>query len=314
VGAPFDDGDGNATDDGLDRGRAFFFYGSRVPDGIPDVTFTGLEDGSQFGFAVASAGDINHGGADDLAVGAPFDDGDGNTTDEGTDRGRVFVFYGGVALDAVPDLELTGDEDGAEFGAAVAPAFDVSGDRIDDLLVGAPLHDAGGGDGADRGEAYVYFGADVPDTVPDVVVSGDTNGGAFGASLSRARDVNGDGGGDFIVGAPLEDPGALTDAGSAYLFFGGAVLDDVPDLVLEGTETGAQFGAVVASPGDFDGGGRDLVIGAPLDDGDGDASDDGLDRGSAFVYFGGSGVLDGVPDAIVDGTQDGARAATAIAN
>lgn len=313
VGAPLDDGDGNATEDGLDRGRAFFYYGSPIPDGIADATFTGPEDGSQFGFAVASAGDINDGGADDIAVGAPLDDDDGNASEDGLDRGRVYVFYGGSALDAVPDLTLAGDEDGAEFGAAVAPVFDVDADGIDDLLVGAPLHDAGAGPGADRGEAYVFFGGSTPDTVADITIGGSTDGGAFGSSVSRAGDVDEDGEWDFVVGAPLEDPAALADAGSAYLFLGGAAVDDVPDLVLDGAEAGGNFGATVAGPGDVDGNGRDLIIGAPGDDADGNATDDALDRGRTFVFSGGA-ALDDAADAIVNGPQDGGLAGTGIAD
>jgi hypothetical protein len=314
VGAPLDDGDGNTTDEGTDRGRAFFFFGSFAPDGVADLTFTGPEAGSHFGAAVESAGDLNNGGAEDIAIGAPLDDGDDNATNEGDDRGRVYVFGGGVALDAVPDLILTGDENGAHFGAAVAPVLDVNGDGIDDLLVGAPEHDAGGGSGADRGRAYVFFGASTPDAVPDVTISGTVNDGALGASVSRAGDANGDGIRDFIVGAPQENPGGLAEAGRAYLFFGGASVDGVADLTLAGAEAGAHFGATVAGPGDVNGGGRDLLVGAPQDDADGNATDDGLDRGSVFVFYGGPGVLDAASDAVVDGAQDGGELGTAIGN
>jgi hypothetical protein len=312
VGAPRDDGDGNAIDDTTDRGRAFFYRGSFTPDGIEDATFTGPEIGSQFGFAVASAGDLNNGGADDIAIGAPLDDDDGNANQDGDDRGRVYVFFGGSVLDAIPDLTLAGDQDGAEFGTAVAPVFDVNGDGVDDLLVGAPLHDAGGAAGADRGEAYVYFGG-APDAIADVTVRGTTNDGALGASVSRAGDVDGDGERDFIVGAPLEDPAALTDAGSAYLFLGGATVDGIADLAFDGGEVDGQFGATVAGPGDLDGGGRDLFIGAPLDDADGNASDNNLDRGRVFVFSGGA-TLDDTPDATISGAQDDGLAGAAIGN
>jgi FG-GAP repeat len=314
VGAPFDDGDGNTTEDGLDRGRAFFFFGGFTPDNVVDLTFTGTENKARFGAAVDSAGDINNGAAEDIAVGAPFDDGDGNTSDSGADRGRVFVFFGGNNLDTTPDLTLNGDQDDAHFGAALAPALDVNNDGIDDLLVGAPLHDAGGGGGADRGRAYVFFGANTPDATADVTISGTVDGGQLGAAVSRAGDVNNDNRLDFIVGAPFEDPNARVDAGSAYLFFGGPAVDNVFDLAFDGAEAGARFGASVAGPGDFNGGARDVIIGAPLDDADGNATDDDDDRGSAFLFSGGAGVLDSIDDAIVDGTLDGARAATAIAN
>ncbi len=314
VGAPLDDGDGNTTDDSIDRGRAFFHYGSFAPDAIADATFTGSEAGAQFGFVVSSAGDINGGGADDIAVGAPFDDGDGNTTDDTDDRGRVYVFFGGSVLDAFPDVTLTGDENGAQFGTAVAAVFDVNNDNVDDLLVGAPFHNAGGGSGADRGEAYVFFGSNPVDPTADITMSGSTDDGSFGASVSRAGDADGDGERDFIVGAPREEPGGLTEAGSAYLFRGGSGVDDNPDVIFDGFEADAHFGASVAGPGDLDGGGRDLIVGAPLDDADGNATDDGFDRGSVFVFTGGAGLLDNVEEAIIDGTLDGAQFGTAIGN
>ncbi|MGH7336428.1 MAG: integrin alpha, partial [Myxococcota bacterium] len=224
-----------------------------------------------------------------------------------------YVFFGGSILDSVADVTLTGDEDGAEFGTAVAAVFDVSRDGVDDLLVGAPLHDAGGASNADRGEAYVFFGASTPDAIADVTISGDTNDGALGAAVSRAGDADGDGVRDFLVGAPLEDPASLANAGSAYLFRGGSGVDAIPDLVFDGAEVGGQLGAAVAGPGDVNGGGRDLLIGAPFDDADGNASQNGLDRGRTFVFFGGA-ALDDTADAIVSGAQNDGQAGTAIGN
>jgi hypothetical protein len=115
------------------------------------------------------------------------------------------------------------------------------------------------------------------------------------------------------VGAPLEDPGGRTDAGSAYLFRGGTGVDAVPDLILDGAETGGQLGAAVAGPGDVNGGGRDLLIGAPFDDADGNASENGLDRGRTFVFFGGA-ALDATADATLDGAQNDGWAGAAIGN
>jgi hypothetical protein len=313
VGAPFDDGDDNDSDDGLDRGRAFLFFGGAALDAVPEVTITGAEAGALLGWSVARIADTNRDGYDDWVVGAPLDDGDGNASDNGLDRGRVFFYYGRPVPAGLADAVFTGSEDGAQFGSAVAPLFDVNDDRIDDLLIGAPLHDAGAGADADRGEAYVFFGGVAPDASPDVAISGDTDGGAFGSAVGDVGDVNGDGERDFAVGAPLEDPAGLADAGSAYLFFGGAAVDAVPDLAFDGAEAGASFGTTVAGPGDFDGSGRDIAIGAPFDDADGNDSDDAFDRGSVFLFRGGPGILDAVPDAILDGPQDGALAGSAIA-
>ncbi|MHC4606800.1 MAG: integrin alpha [Planctomycetota bacterium] len=312
VGAPYDDGDGDTTDDGTDRGRAFLYLGGWSPDGAEDMTFTGAEDNSWFGWAVGSAGDINAGGAWDIVVGAPGDDGDDTITDDGAERGRVFVMYGGDALDSVADLTMTGDEDDAQLGTSVAPVFDVNGDGRHDLLVGAPRHDGGGGAGANRGQAYVFFGGGTVDTVADLVLIGAEDGGRLGESVCRAGDINGDGYDDFLVGAPFEDPAAVADAGSAYLFLGGPAVDTVADVVFSGTEASATFGWVVGGYGDVDGAYRDVVIGAPLDDADGNATEDALDRGRVFVFSNAAGVVDAVPDYTFNGDQDAAESGTAV--
>lgn len=297
VGAPFDDGDGNGTDEFTDRGRAFLYFGGTTPDGAADVTFTGGEPDSHFGWSVGSAGDINFGGALDMAVGAPHED------LGGTDRGRVYIFFGGTTIDSVVDILLDGDEDFADFGTSVAPVFDVNNDGIDDLLVGAPLHNAGGGVGDDMGRAYVFFGGGTVGPAPDLTISGADLGGHLGEFVSRLGDATGDGQNDFIVGAPDENAAG----GRAYIFAGGTGVDATADFTLVGTEAGARFGANVAGFGDIDGSGRDAIVGAPL------ADAGGTDRGSVFIFSGGTS-LDATADYTVSGSQDLAEFGTGIGN
>ncbi len=54
-----------------------------------------------------------------------------------------------------------------------------------------------------------------------LVLTGEKRSDLAGASVAAAGDVNGDGRADVIVGAPLADPRGRTDAGSAYVVFGG---------------------------------------------------------------------------------------------
>ena len=164
-----------------------------------------------FGISVSGAGDVNGDGFADVIVGAYLNDAGGGNA------GRAYVYYGGPAADAVADLTLTGEAAGDEFGISVSGARDVNGDGFADVIVGANLNDAGGGE---AGRAYVYYGGPGADAVADLTLTGEAAGDQFGYSVSGAGDVRGDGFADVIVGASLNDAGGLF-AGRAYVYYGG---------------------------------------------------------------------------------------------
>src|SRR5262249_57155853 len=75
------------------EGKAFIYYGGPSLDATPDVTLTGESTGAitAFGASVASAGDVNDDGFDDVIVGAPWYPG-------GNDQpGRPYVVFRGAA-------------------------------------------------------------------------------------------------------------------------------------------------------------------------------------------------------------------------
>ncbi|WP_343344128.1 hypothetical protein WJT74_09525 [Sphingomicrobium sp. XHP0239] len=135
----------------------------------------------------------------------------------------------------------------------------------------------------------------------------------LGWSVSSAGDVNGDGYGDIIVGAPYGDNGG-PNAGEAYVVFGsaggfGSNVDgrQVIDLssfsvdqgfIIQGDEAEDQSGISVSSAGDVNGDGYDdVIVGARFGDDGGNAA------GEAYVVFGSGGVLgsdDGGGRQIVD--------------
>jgi hypothetical protein len=117
-----------------------------------------------FGEPVASAGDVNGDGRDDVLVGAAFAEANGIRS------GRVYLFHGplaGTIQAADADRMITGSEFDL-LGTAVAPAGDNDADGFADFVLGAP----GFFDEAQEGYAALYSGATI---FADGFESGDTS-------------------------------------------------------------------------------------------------------------------------------------------
>ena len=215
---------------------------------------------------------------------------------------------GTLDLRILSDLRLTGDLRGTRLGTAVAPAGDVNGDGIDDLVVGAPRYDAGRQ--TNTGAAWVVFGTGKRDLGAGSIVAAQgfrIDGAApfdtAGAAVAGIGDVNGDGLDDVLVGAPLADAGGRKDAGAAYVVLGRPGTQRVDlgapgsaALVVLGAGRNDRLGSSVAGLPDANGDGRgDLVVGAPRADRP-DAEDEGdqayasepplpKNAGAAYVLF-----------------------------
>jgi hypothetical protein len=162
---------------------------------IARVDGAAAQDG--FGTSIASLGDVNEDGIDDIAVGA---------APSGTAPGYVRILSG---ADGATLRTITTTDTGTGFGSQVAWVGDLSEDGIGDLAISEPGAD---GNGTDAGRVTIYSGADGSVVHP---VHGPT-GSAFGTAVAFAGDVDGDGLTEIAVGAPTNaNPGAA--AGTAYV-------------------------------------------------------------------------------------------------
>jgi hypothetical protein len=243
---------------------------------------------TQFGRAIADIGDVNGDGVPDLAVGAPFQDGDFDSTDPGFGEpqnvGKIWVLNGATRaiITQLNDPQFQQVQDlkfGGELGWSVAPAGDINGDGIPDVIAGMPHYQVTGAFSV--GRTFVFSGATdtVLLTLDDPIVEENARAGTSVVSLG---DTNGDGVPDVLVGAPGQDIGdeedGLTDVGVAYLY-SGANGSLIRTLNHPNQTVNARFGFAVANAGDVNGDGvSDALIGAP-------------GAGEAFVFSGKTGTL-----------------------
>jgi hypothetical protein len=230
---------------------------------------------TNLGGEVASAGDVNGDGYDDLLIGAH---GESNNA---TYSGAAYVVFGhaGPGVDFTPagadglhGFKLEGVAAADFAGYSVSSAGDVNGDGYADILVGA----------FNAEKAYLVFGHKGSF---DPIIDPTALNGSDGVTLvntgpghvSGLGDINGDGYADFAVTDIL----GTEHAGAVSVVFGhggafGAILDvDALDgsngFVVLGVQDdvnhfGEMIGSSISAAGDVNGDGyADILIGAPND-------------------------------------------------
>ena len=281
------------------EGRAFVYEGSAVGLSTrPAWSAEGDQAAAYFGHAVATAGDVNGDGYDDVIVGADlFDGGQDN-------EGKAFAYYGSPSgLSATPNWTAEGNQLDAIFGSSVGTAGDVNGDGYDDVIVGA-LEWTNGQSG--EGAAFVYLGSPSGlSTGPAWTAQGDQVSAEFGSAVGMAGDVNGDGYDDVIVGATEYDHGQ-TDEGAAFVFQGSATgLSTAASWMGESNADSSRFGVSAGTAGDVNGDGfSDVVVGAYTY----------LPGGRAYAYYGSPLGLSLSPNWIGKTSQSGADLGISVAS
>ncbi|MBS1519093.1 MAG: FG-GAP repeat protein [Bacteroidetes bacterium] len=245
-------------------------------DAFQQRFFNGFGSDDIYGYSVSSAGDVNGDGFDDLIIGAAQNDA------PGTNAGRAYVYFGGINVNTIADVILSGETVNSYFGNSVSSAGDVNGDGYSDVIVGAY------GYSSNKGRAYIYFGGQNMNNVADLIMTGENAGDYFGITVSDAGDLNGDGFSDVICGAF----GYNSYTGRVYAFYGGSLMNNTADVLFDGENSNDGFGYKLSGAGDVNGDGfYDIIIGAENYD---------SYRGRAYTYFGNTN-MDNTADLIMTG-------------
>lgn len=275
-------------DTDTDAGAAYILYGPLTSSqsyflngaGV-SVTLLGKTLLDRFARGLASAGDINSDGFDDIIVGA-YHNNDGPGANN---AGAVYVLYGSpilaetIRMNGVgADITVLGKAATDQLGKSVSGTGDINGDGFDDMVMSADQNNDGPG-ANDAGAVYILYGgaslssdyrldgAGVNVTIlgkAALDVLGYDAGGGKGPSVGSAGDVNRDGFDDVIMGAPRNNDGGSDDEGAAYVLFGATSLSATielngsgANLTVIGTTANDYVGQAILGIGDINGDGFD---------------------------------------------------------
>lgn len=240
------------------------------------------QDDGRFGESLVAAGDLDGDGVPDMYVAASRFD-----TDEVADAGRVYAVSGRDRT-VLFHIDSPEPQEGANFGAFLSNPGDLTGDGIEDVVIGTDAQDVHAGEGdlcgepepngcnENQGKAWAFDGADQQPLYaldnPEPQGS-EENRARFGSRVGAAGDITGDGVPDLLVGASHNDvpagcgdeeplpEGCRVDQGQVFIFSGSSgelvrtleYPDEEPDAICTGSC--GWFGLAVQGPGDTDGDG-----------------------------------------------------------
>ena len=277
------------------NGTVALVYGGATWSGIitatsADTTFFGDIAVDQLGIVTRFIGDVDGDNYDEIALGA-------NGADNGVeDSGAIYIipgsatrYSGAQAAGSVAGVVFAGDV-GDVLGdqRSLGDAFDLNGDGLADIAMGAVENTTIGVDG---GIVYLYYGDSALLYAGALSTSGTADARVLpsaakdklGEGIGAPGDVDGDGYDDLMIGAVgYDDPaGSFFDSGGVFLISGGTspldgdvTVTKAATATVTGSASGDNLGAML-NGGDLNSDGLDdLVLGST-----------GYDRGGAACIF-----------------------------
>ncbi len=193
--------------------------------------YNGQQLGQKYGTALAGPGDLDGDGFNDILIGS-------HNYNIGTDTaiGRVDLYLGSTGFAAPGSNSPSpwsafGEHKNAQFGYSISGGGTYLGAGTTSVVIGSNRYNPsfvttmpdtieGYGTGGGRGAAYIYRGqAGGLQSTPSSILLNDVGASGFGSSVSDAGDVDGDGVGDIIIGAPFYSVSQANE-GAAYTYYG----------------------------------------------------------------------------------------------
>ncbi|GAB1603113.1 integrin alpha-8-like isoform X3, partial [Argonauta hians] len=208
-------------------------------------------DDMYMGYSTA-VGEFNGDQIQDYVVGAPKAE---------KHYGKVMIY----TQELIHIQSILGEQFGEYFGHAIEAA-DLNGDRLDDIIVGAPMHSNYEDASFEVGCIYIYYQSAKHTFHRNDrdIITGKTTKSRFGWTFATLKDINYDGYQDFATSAPY---GGKDGKGAVYIFHGSKNgVNPEPSQVIDASDLKhglRTFGYSLSGGMDLDGNSyTDLLVGA----------------------------------------------------
>lgn len=206
---------------GANSGKVYLFYG---PNGdVGSSLICDAKENANCGKSLSAICDFDRDGSDDILVGA---------------NNKFFLYSGKTQQIIFTFYSQQGAND--DWARKLNCAGDLNGDGNPDILVSAPTAKDSL---ADQGVVYVYSGGDGAQIWEGF---GKSESDFYGTSITRTGDINGDGAGDFAIGAIQQNGPGYVDIISGR---DGVLIAEIQNPEDCGEE--CEFGSSVTAAGDL---------------------------------------------------------------